>query len=82
MMYVQNDQDFDFQCYINLKKRLKFQYYLINYFFMIYISIIVKKKIVRYLYEEYCYIILILEYICLDKYIYFCIFFYVVNLKF
>lgn len=49
---------------------------------MIYISIIVEKKIVRYLYEEYCYIILILEYICLDKYIYFCIFFYVVNLKF
>lgn len=41
-----------------------------------------EKKIVRYLYEEYRHIISILEYICLDKYTYFCTFAYAVNLKF
>lgn len=41
-----------------------------------------KKFFVRYLYEEYRHIISILEYICLDKYTYFCTFSYAVNLKF
>lgn len=65
-----------------LKKRLKFQHYLTNYSFMIHTSTIAEKKIVRYLYEEYRHIISILEYICLDKYTYFCTFSYAVNLKF
>lgn len=64
------------------KKRLKFQHYLTNYSFMIHTSTIAGKKIVRYLYEEYRHIISILEYICLDKYTYFCTFAYAVNLKF
>lgn len=65
------------------KKRLQFHHYLtMQLFFYDSYKHYCEKKFVRYLFEEYRHIISILEYICLDKYTYFCTFSYAVNLKF
>lgn len=67
---------------ISLKKKIKVPALSNQLFFYDSYKHYCGKKIVRYLYEEYRHIISILEYICLDKYTYFCTFSYAVNLKF